>query len=65
MLITVNDEPHEVKGATLSGVLDELGYGTARVATAIDGLFVPASRRDSTQVADGARLEILAPMQGG
>ncbi|MBS4073618.1 sulfur carrier protein ThiS [Ameyamaea chiangmaiensis] len=65
MRITVNDEPRDVTGDTLSVVLDELGYGAARVATALDGLFVPVSRRATASVTDGARLEILAPMQGG
>jgi len=65
MRIMVNDEQHDVAESTLAGILTELGYGAARVATAINGTFVPASRRSLTAVAEGARLEILAPMQGG
>ncbi|MBB2202432.1 sulfur carrier protein ThiS [Gluconacetobacter tumulisoli] len=65
MKILVNEEAHEVSTRTLAGLLDELGYGDARVATAVDGDFVPASRRGGHMLAEGARIEILAPMQGG
>ncbi|AXY21016.1 sulfur carrier protein ThiS [Komagataeibacter saccharivorans] len=66
MQILVNDERHDVRAPTLEALLDELGYqGTARVATAVDGSFVAAGRRASMPLHEGARVEILAPMQGG
>jgi len=65
MRIEVNDEPRDVTAATLSDVLDELGYGEARIATAVDGAFVPASGRAAFRLAPGARLEVVAPMRGG
>ncbi|GAA4493225.1 sulfur carrier protein ThiS [Gluconacetobacter tumulicola] len=65
MRILVNEEPRDIETATLAGLLDELGYGDARVATAVNGAFVPASRRGSLTLDEGARVEILAPMQGG
>ena len=66
MQIMVNDQHHEVTAPTLAAVLAELGYAaTARVATALDGRFVPAAQRAATALHDGARVEILAPMQGG
>lgn len=65
MRILVNEEPREIATATLAGLLDELGYGDARVATAVDGAFVPASRRALLTLDEGARVEIVAPMQGG
>ncbi|MBS0994533.1 sulfur carrier protein ThiS [Gluconobacter cerinus] len=65
MQITVNDELHEVHARTLGAVLDELGYGKARVATALNGFFIPANQRSAQTVEEGAVLEILAPMQGG
>jgi sulfur carrier protein len=49
----------------LSQALDALGYRQAIVATALNGIFVPADRRGTTMLADGDALEILAPMQGG
>lgn len=65
MRITVNDEVRDVRPGTLAAILDELGYGGARVATALDGTFVPAGSRASRDVGENAVLEVLAPMQGG
>jgi len=42
-----------------------LGYRQAAVATAVNGVFVPADAREELLLADGDALEILAPMQGG
>jgi sulfur carrier protein len=42
-----------------------LGLAEARVATALNGVFVPKGARAETVVQEGDRLEVLAPMQGG
>lgn len=65
MRLFVNGVAREVAATTLAQALGALDYGEAIVATALNGSFVPASRRDSTVLADGDALEILAPMQGG
>lgn len=65
MRIMLNDEPREVAAATLAGALEELGFGAARIATAVNGDFVPAAARAGHPLAEGDRLEVLAPMQGG
>ncbi|GAN68873.1 sulfur carrier protein ThiS [Acetobacter orleanensis] len=65
MQIVVNDEVHEVSAKTLAALIDELGYSGARIATAMDGSFVPVPSRGNTLLRDGARIEIVAPMQGG
>lgn len=65
MRIEVNGEAREVTATTLAAALDELGWGTAKVATALNGDFVPASARVDQALRDGDRLEVLAPMQGG
>jgi sulfur carrier protein len=65
MHLFVNGAAHDVRATTLSQALDALGYRQAIVATALNGVFVPADRRDATALADGDALEILAPMQGG
>lgn len=65
MKITVNDEALEVEARTLQLALKELSYGDAAVATAVNGQFVPASLRERREIAEGDRVEILAPMQGG
>jgi len=65
MQILVNGASREVRAADLSGALEELGYGGAVIATAINGEFVAAAERQAARLADGDRIEVLAPMQGG
>ncbi|HZZ60169.1 MAG TPA: sulfur carrier protein ThiS [Roseiarcus sp.] len=65
MTLIVNGEPREVAAATLAAALEALDYGEAKVATALNGKFVPARLREATPVKDGDKIEILAPRQGG
>ncbi|AFO90632.1 sulfur carrier protein ThiS [Phaeobacter inhibens] len=65
MKITVNAKPHEVRADTLDEALHQLGYAQSAVATAVNGHFVARAARPETQLAEGDRLEILTPMQGG
>jgi sulfur carrier protein len=65
MKITVNGTETQVETTTLAGVLDELGYGEAKVATAVNEGFVPAAARGGTVLSPGDRVEIVAPRQGG
>ena len=63
--LVVNGEPRQTQAATLAELIEEAGYGTARVATAVNGNFVPARLRASTMLAPGDHIEIVAPRQGG
>lgn len=63
--VLVNNEEYAVSATTLADLLDELGYGGARVATALDGVFIPAPGRAAASLGAGARVEVVAPMQGG
>jgi sulfur carrier protein len=65
MKITINGAATEVQADTLAAVLDELGYGGAKVATALNEDFVPAAARGQTALSPGDRVEIVAPRQGG
>ena len=65
MKITLNGAPHEVRSKRLSDVLAELGFAGACVATAVNGDFVPATGRERAELADGDRIEVVAPQQGG
>ena len=65
MRIFLNDDVHDVEAATLAVALDSLGFGGRKIATAVNGRFVAAAARPSTQLADGDRVEVVAPMQGG
>ena len=65
MRIIVNNEPRDVRGRTLAELLEELGFGGAVVATAVNGSFTPVGQRTSRTLAEGDHIEVLAPMQGG
>ena len=65
MKIFLNDDARDVDAATLAAALDSLGFGGRKIATAVNGRFVAAAARRSTQLADGDRIEVVAPMQGG
>ena len=65
MKILVNAESQEVSAQVLGDILNELGYGDAKIATALNEVFVAKSARAQTNVAEGDRLEIVTPRQGG
>ena len=65
MRLVVNGEPQDVPAATLAEALQSLDLAEAKVATALNGEFVPARAREATTLKDGDRVEILAPRQGG
>lgn len=65
MKIIVNGEAAEISAATLDAALAELGFGEAKVATAVNESFVSQADRAAMKLADGDRVEVLAPMQGG
>lgn len=65
MKITVNGEPAEVRATALPDVLNELGFGDAKVATALNETFVPVGARPGIILSHGDRLEVVAPRQGG
>jgi sulfur carrier protein len=65
MRILVNGDWRETVASQLAATLEELGYRGRVVATAVNGEFVPAEARSARELAEGDRLEVLAPMQGG
>ena len=65
MKIEVNGEARAITAERLDTALEELGWGDARVATALNGQFVPAAARAETSLTEGDRLEVLSAMQGG
>lgn len=64
MKITLNGEPRDLPGPTVKDALDQIGLGQAKVATALNGAFLPAGLRGEI-LKDGDTLEVVAPMQGG
>lgn len=65
MQVDVNGAAHRLRGKTLADLIDEMGFDGASVATALNGAFVPRGSRANTALAEGAKVEVLAPMQGG
>lgn len=65
MKITLNGEARDLDGPSVTDALAQIGLGTARVATALNGHFLPAAARAATILKDGDALEVVAPMQGG
>ena len=68
MTIVVNGEPRTLRpGLTVRGLLDELDVpgGATGIAIAVDAEVVPRGAWDTTELDEGARVEILRAIQGG
>lgn len=65
MQVELNGELIRTQARTLAALIEERGLPAATVATALDGDFVPRERRGDMALRDGARIEVLSPMQGG
>lgn len=64
MKIIMNGATWQSDAATLADLLVECGFAD-KVATALNGKFVPAAQRGTTQISEGDQIEVVAPMQGG
>ena len=68
MIVHVNGEPVRVEdGATVSALLDGLDVPAPRrgIAVAVNAHVVPRTEWDEHPVPDGARVELVAAIQGG
>jgi sulfur carrier protein len=68
VLVTVNGESRELgAGATVADVVEQLpsAPGGRGVAVAVDGEVVRRAAWQSTELAAGARVEVVAAVQGG
>jgi sulfur carrier protein len=68
MTVVVNGEPRELPpGTTVRGLLQALDVpgGASGVAVAVDAEVVPRGEWDSTELDEGARVEVLRAIQGG
>ena len=63
--ILANGVATTVAAGSLADVVAELGHGAVKVATALNGEFVPERARASTSVKAGDRIEVLSARQGG
>jgi sulfur carrier protein len=65
MVVIVNGKEVETEARLLSDLIAEQTVGGVKIATALNGHFVPAARRELTPIAAGDRIEIVSPRQGG
>jgi sulfur carrier protein len=66
VIVFVNGERREVTGpATIDQVLGLGGQAPRGYAVAVDGVVVPRTRHRTTQLDEGARVEIVTAVQGG
>lgn len=68
MIVTINGELRELPaGATVASVVELLEASPAGrgVAVALDGEVVTRSRWTQAELTDGARIEVVAAIQGG
>lgn len=65
MTIVWNGAEWTVESRILAEVLRELGYEPGAIATAVNGRFVPARKRETLVLNAGDALEVVAPRQGG
>jgi sulfur carrier protein len=63
--IVLNGEAYETKAKSLDELVVEAALAGAKVATAVNGDFVPERDRRRRRLAPGDRIEILSPRQGG
>jgi sulfur carrier protein len=63
--ILLNGELFATDAKTLDELCARLGFAEARVATALNGSFVAATRRAAAKLAEADEVEIVAPRQGG
>jgi len=65
LTVSVNGLTTTTRARTLATLLADRGLASARVATALNGRFVPERERATTPVEPGAAIEILSARQGG
>ncbi len=63
--LIVNGQKTASGAVTLADLVHERGLSEAKVATALNGQFVPAAQRATTTLSSGDRVEIVSARQGG
>ena len=66
MIVTVNGEERTLPAdSTVATLVEDLSAPSRGVAVAINGLVVPRREWPATALEDGARIEVVAAIQGG
>ena len=65
MRIILNGEACEIESTTLDQLLIEKDYQHPAIATALNACLVHRQDRGNTELTEGDRVEIVAPIGGG
>lgn len=65
MVVFVNGREIETGARVLAELVAEQSMAGSRIATALNGQFVPETRRQQMALNPGDRIEIVSPRQGG
>jgi sulfur carrier protein len=65
MRLSINGETRELAATNLADLLVALDLRDAKVATALNGRFIPAGSRAGAALAEDDAIEIVSPRQGG
>lgn len=65
MKIIVNGEPRDTGAKTLAELCAALEFTDMKIATAVNGDFVPANARAARPLIENDQIEIVTPRQGG
>ena len=65
LTLFLNAREIQTNAATLEELVTEHGHADAKIATAVNGEFVPARARSTTLLRSGDRVELVTARQGG
>ena len=65
MILILNGQPYDTAADTVAQLLEEKGIDADGTAVALSEQVVPRSQWESTQLTEGAAVEILTAVQGG
>ena len=65
MVVIVNGKEVETAARFLQDLIAEQALAEVKIATALNGQFVAAARRNETPLQPGDKIEIVSPRQGG
>lgn len=65
MILILNGQPYDTAAGTVAQLLHEKGIAADGTAVAVAEQVVPRSQWDTTELREGATVEILTAVQGG
>jgi sulfur carrier protein len=65
LTVILNGQPMATAARSLADLVASQALSGLKVATALNGHFVPEAQRGTTTLNPGDRIEILSPRQGG